>query len=62
MSQKLVRIVDIDDIYEKYGYLGVSCFSSLSKNTNIKFRDKFYKNLIDFYVNNFEVRNGLKIE
>jgi hypothetical protein len=42
------------EIFEKFGYFGVSCFTTLSKHNHIKFSDKIFKNILEFYIKNFE--------
>ena len=44
-----------DEVFDKFGYFGVSCFTTLSKNNQIKFNEKILKNILDYYVKNFEV-------
>jgi hypothetical protein len=44
---------------EKYGYIGVALFNSLSTIKNLKIQvDKFLKCIVDFYYRNFEKNTG----
>lgn len=44
------------EVFENFGYFGVSCFTTLSKNNQIKFNEKILRNILEFYIKNFEVK------
>ena len=45
----------IDEIYDKYGYIGIALYHCLSELKILKITpDKFHKNIIEFYSKNIE--------
>jgi hypothetical protein len=63
----MYKIIYIDEILEKWGYIAVSIYNSMAKIKNLKLtNDKYLKNLIEYYIkhiskNNFDGLNGVRL-